>query len=271
MIAGKPFPPFAALAIPVRWTCSRPQHSKRRPPPRLAALAELTTMATESDTDRADHLLRVMHPVFSHDLPNQMVAMQGLLQLIEQHVSFQSGPEGREYFKRLTRVAGRAANMVQFLKEVGRLDTYERRVDEISLAKVVRQIQLELHQQMHPTAVDCILSGDVATVRVDARLLSLAIVEIARSLAERRAIASGTLFITGQRGDKGPRLAVQLSWSEPPATSRPHVRPEPLDNRLEIVLARELLAAWGAKLANLQEELAESKFTIVLPPESLDD
>ena len=44
---------------------------------------------------QAERLLKEMHAVCSHDLPNQMVALQGLLQLLSQEESANLGNEGR--------------------------------------------------------------------------------------------------------------------------------------------------------------------------------
>ena len=49
----------------------------------------------------SDHLLRAMHKVFSHDLPNQMVVLQSLLHLLDQEESARLSDKGREYVRRL--------------------------------------------------------------------------------------------------------------------------------------------------------------------------
>src|SRR6266542_384953 len=50
---------------------------------------------------KAERLLRSMHKVFSHDLPNQMVVLQSLLQLLRQEEAQNLTDDGREYVRRL--------------------------------------------------------------------------------------------------------------------------------------------------------------------------
>ena len=108
-------------------------------------------MQTTDDTDRADRLLGKMDRVLSHDLPNQIVAVQSLVQLLEMDKMSRLGPEGRECISRLHRVARRAHGMVRFLKELSRLHAPPRRVEEVAPATVIRELRAELHQQVPGT------------------------------------------------------------------------------------------------------------------------
>src|SRR5438046_377554 len=121
-------------------------------------------MPIEKETGRADRLLRKMHPVLSHDLPNQLVALEGLLQLLEQEE---------------------------------------------------------------------------------------------------------TLRLTGRLSEVGQQLAGQVSWDESLAGSRRRADSDPLDKRLEIVLAHELLAACGAQLVDVRETADQSEFTVFVPQASV--
>src|SRR5947209_2331068 len=99
-------------------------------------------MPSNHHDDRADRLLRRMHPVFSHDLPNQVVALQSLLQMLEMEEADRLGAEGREYLGRLHRVGRKISGLARFLKEVGRLHGYQRRLDMVSLAVLVRDVKV---------------------------------------------------------------------------------------------------------------------------------
>ena len=113
-------------------------------------------MPTEHDTDRADRLLRKMHPVFSHDLPNQVVALQSLLQMLEMEEADRLGAEGRECVGRLKRVAGRVQGLARFLKDLGRLNSYQRRTESVVLAALVREVKVGLQAQCPEAAVECL-------------------------------------------------------------------------------------------------------------------
>src|SRR3989442_1658127 len=108
-------------------------------------------MPTEHDTSRADGLLRKMHPVFSHDLPNQ------------------------------------------------------------------------------------------------------ALVEVLRCLIDRRGAGPCGLRLDARAGMDGTELRGDLVWQSgaAPASVKSHAPDRaPLEQRPEIVLAQELLAAWGARLTD---------------------
>jgi hypothetical protein len=77
-------------------------------------------MPIEHDSNRSDRLLRTMRPVLSHDLPNQLVALQGLLQMLELDEAASLGAPAQETVFRLQRVARRTCEMARFLREVER-------------------------------------------------------------------------------------------------------------------------------------------------------
>src|SRR5260370_40865898 len=120
-------------------------------------------MPMEHDTNRADRLLRKMHPVLSHDLPNQMVALQSLLQMLERDRADQTMPQDQETVQRLHRVAGKTSTMVRFLRELGRLNTYQCNTEEVPLAGLIREIKVELHEHVAACSRECQLAADVNT------------------------------------------------------------------------------------------------------------
>ena len=225
-------------------------------------------MPLEKDTDRADRLLRKMHPVFSHDLPNQLVAIQGLLQLLEEEETLPPSSEGREYVGRLQRVAEKAASMVHFLKELGRLGGYQQRLEEVSLMSLMREIKVDLQQQIPDARFDCQFIGDVRPIRVDAKLLRLAVVEVMRCLAERGPARPCALRLTGRQTGLGQELAGEVTWGELPTAAPLRADSEPIHKRLEVVLAQELLTVWGAQLVEVREASQRSEFIMFVPQAS---
>src|SRR5687768_4742282 len=99
-------------------------------------------MPEQSVTDRARHVLGRMHKAFSHDLPNQMVALQSLLHLLEVGEAGRLSPDGQECVARLHNVARKAAAMVRFLKEMGRLASYQGVIDEVVLDALGRRVKV---------------------------------------------------------------------------------------------------------------------------------
>lgn len=229
-------------------------------------------MPMEHDTNRADRLLRRMHPVLSHDLPNQMVALQSLLQMLERDRAEQVTAQEQETVQRLRRVAGKTGVMVRFLRELGRLNSYSARLEELRLASVIREVKVELQQHVAEGSVECQLAGDVKTLVADRRLLIQSLVELLRCLIGRRPAGPCSLRIRGEVTQDATELRGELTWSNdvPPVPSDT-VAPErtSLMQRLEIVLAQELLAACGVRLALVRELSNHAEFTLFVPNPSV--
>src|SRR5476651_939412 len=99
-------------------------------------------MPKEQDTNHADRLLRTMHPVLSHDLPNQLVTLQGLLQMLKLKEPPALDASGLETVDRLQRVARKTGEMARFLKELDRLGSYQCRLEKIQLANLIREVKV---------------------------------------------------------------------------------------------------------------------------------
>jgi hypothetical protein len=218
-------------------------------------------------TSRADRLLGKMHRVLSHDLPNQIVALQSMLQLLELEEAKRLGVDGRECLTRLHRVARKAGGMIRYLKEMSRLNAGPRHLEAVALGSIVRELRIELQQQFPTARLECELTGDARAITTDPRRLVLAVVEIVRYLQERRPPGSGKLRLIGRTVPEGFELAGEVGWAE--GVARPvsagrleAARPE---QSLEIMLAEELLSVWGARLTQVHEEVNRSRFTVLVP------
>src|SRR5271163_4567236 len=88
-----------------------------------------------------DRLLRGMHKVCSHDLPNQLVALQSLLQMLQLDEAERLSTDGQEYLRRLQNVAQRTNAIARFLKEMEKLHSYISKPEEITLTLLAREIQ----------------------------------------------------------------------------------------------------------------------------------
>src|SRR5438105_4538984 len=116
---------------------------------------------------------------------------------------------------------------------------------------------------------DCQFVGDVRSIRVDPRLLRLAVVEIVRCLAERGPAGRCSLRLTGRQTGPGQELAGEVSWVEQSSAGGRRADSEPIDKRLEIILAHELLAACAAQLVEVRERAERSEFIVFVPQASV--
>jgi hypothetical protein len=232
------------------------------PPPRERA------MPKEHDTDRSARLLRTMHPVLSHDLPNQLVALQGLLQMLELAEAPVLAAPSHETFYRLQRVARKTSEMVRFLKELERLGSYQCRLEEIRLNGLVREVKVQLQQRCPELSLEYALAGDPKTVVADAHLLTHALVELLRCLLETKLVDRVAMQFAAQRLGKDTELRGELRWPSKPAEPATLAVPSDrvsLEKRLEIVLAEELLTVCGGRLTEVKVSADCSRFALLLP------
>lgn len=197
-----------------------------------------------------------MRPVCSHDLPNQAVALQSLLQLFAWDEAAQLSPQGREYFERLQSIANKTLALTQYLKELARLQRYQPRDERLTFASVVDDLRAEV-QRAEP---DCRWTWQcrwrLDGFRADRRLVQQALVQLLRGaraglagqapLVDMEATAGAdehiewTIAVLPAQASPGQASPGQ---SSPPAAERRGA--DVNEQRLAFNLAQEYLAATG--------------------------
>jgi light-regulated signal transduction histidine kinase (bacteriophytochrome) len=209
---------------------------------------------------RSDRLLRGMHRVFSHDLPNQMVALQSLLQLLSAEEAGHLTKEGQEYVRRLRSATLRACEQVRFLKEMGRINASTAKAETIALGTLARELQGEL-QQKHPhTEFSFAWHWDAPAVIGDVRTLRLALSELCNALMGPDA-KHCRLSATAQ--SQADRIMLVFQLEQPSAVWTEQA----IEQRMEIVLAREWLALSAASLEVTPPADGTVRFLISIPAE----
>lgn len=211
---------------------------------------------------RSDQLLRAMHKVFSHDLPNQMVVLQSLLQLLEQDESARLSSDGQEYVRRLVGATRKASDMVRFLKEMGRLHAFTPRTEPIALETLARELQGEL-QHLHPDRqFEFDWQWQTPTISGDPRVFLPAILEVFAGLLRPHAKSAHVSARSEERAD-----AVELSFAidERSVPARPVGFLQMLEQRMEIILAGEWLTQCGAELRLMLPANDAARFSIIVP------
>ena len=206
--------------------------------------------------DQADRLLRGMHKTFSHDLPNQMVVLQSLLQLLHAEEADRLSPDGREYVQRLLNVSRKAAGMVRFLKEMGRLNGYTARPEEVTLPALARELKAEVARLFPHRAFTFDGDWDVPAVQADPKLFTLALVELLRCCVDRTAGPACHVHGASRLTPDGVEVSFHV---EAARLDNGSAAPEP---RTDLLLAREWLAAWGAHLSFAE---GGTGFTVLIP------
>jgi hypothetical protein len=221
--------------------------------------------------ERAVRLLQQMHRVLSHDLPNQLVALQSLLQMLDMEDLAGLSPDAREYVRRLGSAAGKAGAMVRFLKEMARLHDYEPRAESFNLAVITPDVCSDVEIAFPETAFECRIRCDACRVHGDPRLIRLAVVEVLRYLV---GLVSAVRVAVTLEAEPGPdrvmlRGAVRAAH-DPPGTPLRPAEGDP-EQSCELVLARAWLAAGGGTLARAGSPADPWQFSITLARETTDD
>ena len=210
----------------------------------------------------SDQLLRAMHKVFSHDLPNQMVVLQTLLQLLDQEESARLSDKGREYVGRLLHVTKRSNDMVRFLKEMSQLNARAIRSETITLNALARELQGEL-RRLHPARqFEFAWQWMVPAIVGDPRLLVQAVLELFAGFLHPE---GETCRVSASSEQCGEAIELAFHVEETAPTALPPANPQTLDQRMEIVLAREWLALSSAGVELTQPQAGVVHFSIVVP------
>src|SRR5262245_60492632 len=192
--------------------------------------------------DHAERLLTCFRKAIRHDLSNQLVALQGMLHLVEQEELDRLSPEGQDYVQRAAAAARRAVVMVQTLKDLVQWAVAPERPEKVDLATTLREVEAEIGQ-LYPErtiafdfapAVASVTAGRQTVTRILVELVRLA-VWLAREDPIRLAISSTS---------PGAGTVISVVLKEPGPTSTFGV-----DNRFEFLVARELAATQGASVA----------------------
>jgi light-regulated signal transduction histidine kinase (bacteriophytochrome) len=203
-----------------------------------------------------------MHQVVSHDLPNQLVAVQGLLQLLSLEEADRLSEEGREYLRRLHNATRRGAELARFLKEMERLRTFTVQSTTIGLADLARELQGELQQRFPTKVFEFKWQWHEPQAVGDPRVLSQAIRELLIGLIPAAA-SHCRISASSNRQGKAIELAFCLEDAQ---GSTPADQPAPpFEQRLEVILAREWLALLNTALELAESSGNEVRFSILIP------
>jgi light-regulated signal transduction histidine kinase (bacteriophytochrome) len=205
---------------------------------------------------RFDDLLRAMHKVCHHDLPNQIAVIQGLLHFLDEE-SAQLSKEGREYLARLHSATGNAGALARFLREMVKLTDFAPLVETVPLAVLGRELQGELQRRHPERTIEFACHWLAPAVSGDARVLVQALVELFAGLLPATARPCQVQASSERRGE-----AVELVFR---LDDRAAATTQVLDQRLEIVLARAWLALCAAQVDLTLPGPAETRIAIVMP------
>ncbi len=213
---------------------------------------------------RLARLLTVLQKALGHELPNQLVAVQGLTRLLELEEGERLGAEGRGYLGRVAAGAAKAQALVSALAEVARLGRPVAPAEAVDLAEVVAEAVAEAKQ---------LAAGRPAEyhVTIPALLLSAprpALCKVLVLLLRRVGTAAAHVAVSARPAAEGAEIRVAGDGrAVPPEQAAQLFEPftGPGGHGLDLFLARELAEGWGGALRVESLGGARTVFVVTCP------
>ena len=228
--------------------------------------------ATHRSLAQAERLLGCFQKALGHELPNRLVAIQGLARLLEEGVEDRLEPADPSLAGRIAEQAQRADRLVRTLAEIGRLSGTTAGGPEVSLADVVREAVGVVGALSAGGPVEYDLQEGMPVVAVSRRALLEVLVQLLRNAVQAalpgrpahvavggRRTPAGTEFWVADQG----RGLTPLQGS---SLFDPFSRAGSGEGAgLGLFLVRQVVAAWGGTLRVRSEPGQGTAITVLLP------
>jgi signal transduction histidine kinase len=224
----------------------------------------------ESDLGRLltqmQRILGACRKGLNHDLTNQVVALQGFLQLLNSEESKNLGPVGQDYVRRMLGVAQRTQALVRTLGDLSRLGA-----DAVPPPEVLALPELteEARATLSPPPT-CSCQWQAPCVFAPRYPVLQALTVVFRLLTETQEDSSTCLTMAANPSEIGVELTIGAGLDRaivpPNASPLSQVAslPKTWHDRLECVLLQELAECWGGTV-HWQARVAGKAVTMNLP------
>lgn len=223
--------------------------------------------------DADDRLLALLQKALGHELPNQLIAVQGLARLLDAEARDRLGDDGRDYLHRLSAAAQRAHEMIHSLADLIRALRAPRSALRVPVPDVVR----EAAQEVNLLFPDCRFEyhfpqyGPFLTVPATVlRQVALHLLRYACQSAATNPAAVDTGAREASAGvefwvrDAGPVLtADQQQKLFEPFACRDH---QVVGFGLGPMLARQIVDSWGGSVTVQADAARGNTFRVSFPP-----
>jgi signal transduction histidine kinase len=219
--------------------------------------------------DHAGPLLACFQEALGHQLPNHLVAIQGLARLLEEGEGASLSPEGRKQLGRLADLARGTDRLVRALAEVGRLCREARSGEPAVPEEVAREAAAEVNLLYGGPPIVYDFPGDLPAVGVSRQSLYQVLVQLLRNAV--RAVAErpgGQVGVGARPAPDGVEVWVADNGCGLPSSSPGHLF-APFQRAdgagLGLFLVRQVTAAWGGRLRVESEAGRGTRVTLLIP------
>jgi signal transduction histidine kinase len=221
---------------------------------------------------RAERLLACFQTALAHELPNQLVAVQGLVSLLEHEEGERLTPDGRDCLRRLAAVVRRAHALVRELADVGRAVRQQPAGGRAVLREAAREVIAEVKQLSPGRPIEYHVDDPGNPLPIADDSLRQVLGGLVRHAARRAGDRPLCVHFGARASDAG--TALWVSDNGPPLTpaERQHLfepfagRPAEGGPGLGPFLCSLLVDAWGGALDVESAPERGNRITITLPP-----
>jgi light-regulated signal transduction histidine kinase (bacteriophytochrome) len=201
-----------------------------------------------------ERLQQGLQKALGHDLPNHLLAIQGMLQLVEREQGEKLGAEGRAYLKRLTAATARTQAFVRALHLFAQAGRVNESWEDVPLIEAARGAATEVRALFPERGIEFGFDLRATTARVPGRSFRLVLVQLlaqaVQNLAQGRseleigsapAGAAVLVWVSEKFDSDGADIPARVAEAEGPESAK-------IDHLLSLVMVREIVAAWNAQL-----------------------
>jgi signal transduction histidine kinase len=220
--------------------------------------------------ERKEWLLAGYQQALGHELPNRLVAIQGLARLVLADHGPRLDPTARELLERLADLTQRTDRMVRELAEVGRLDRSPGAAEPVDLSALAAEVVAEVKILFNGNAAEYIIQNHMPTVVVARRGLYIVLHHLVRNAARAvRASPAARVEVGARQTPEGVELWVADNGCGLSAAQQLHLfepfRGDAASEGQGLFLVRQVVASWNGSVAVQSEPGKGATFTIRLP------
>jgi signal transduction histidine kinase len=210
---------------------------------------------------RAERVLASFRPALGHDLPNLLVGLRGMLQMLESEQRDRLSNDGQDYLRRVVGATQRVQGLVHLLNNIARAGDDNGPAERVPLADLYREVTAVMKQLYPDRAVGYDLHIQVPVVVAPRRALHQALAQLLRMTLVAVPTARPQLELGSQQTAAG----VELWLADGAVTAAGRPAAGEWETRLGFALVRELADTWGGTFRVTAEAGRGNVYTLLVP------
>jgi signal transduction histidine kinase len=230
------------------------------------------SLASASDLQRAERLLGWFQQALGHELPNHLVAIQGLLNLLELEEGDHLSRNGREYLRRVSANTQKAQRLLRALTDIGRVRHLLALPEPIALAELAQELTTEMKPLYPDRDIEYHFCAGVPQVTAPRQALRQVLLQLLRRALQT---PSGP-HLRIELGSRAMNTGAEIWVSDNARGLTPQQQQQLFDpfagsdligstEKLDWILVREMVESWGGTLRVESEVDRGSCVTLSVP------